>query len=378
MSTSIELFISAFTIIVLLLIFFINIFRSPLTSTKVTFGVFALFLILWNLAQIVINLFPENLIYQEQIHSIFSNITLYSLVVFGLHFPFYRRREVKLTIYASFIGGMGYIGLLQTLCIPLIDTYFPLEKLFFQNINHFLTRSFSIICMLSFAVVIIFKLSNSIVKLKKFLFKALLFMIFLTLSILVYVYSIIPGYTVYSTNLHVIFIDIIFLAAFIHSLYQFRFIDFYPGVLSYFVYGQWPRLVAQKSAPSNIDGSKFLKNELWRLYELENWEKFIQDFWFNIIVDETLDNAVEHGGKRIEDEVTVQVFETDKYLYLYVIDRGKGFDPELVPNPASPERKGFPSGRGIYILKRFFELKWNFLGNEVRVRISKNPEDNPR
>lgn len=377
MSVNIEIFISVFTIILLTLIYFINVFRAPLTSTKVTFGIFGIFLILWNFGQILINLFPEYIVYQIQIHNIFSNLTLYSLVVFALHFPFYRRREVKLTIYTTFIGGMGYVGILQTLCVPLIDTYFPLEKLFFQNINQFLTRAFSIICMLSFLIVIIFKLSNSVLKLKKFLFQALFFFFVLILLVVLYGYYIIPGFNLYSISLHVIFIDIIFISMFVLSLYQFKFIDFYPGILSFFVYGDWPRLVSQKIAPSNIDGSNLLKSELWRLYELENWSRFIQDFWFNIIVDETLDNAIEHGGKRIHDDVTFQVFEAEKYIYLYIIDRGKGFDPEFIPNPASPERKGFPTGRGIYILKKFFELKWNFLGNEIRVRISKNPEDNP-
>ena len=61
-----------------------------------------------------------------------------------------------------------------------------------------------------------------------------------------------------------------------------------------------------------------------------------------------------------------------------MIDSGKGFDPSLVPNPASPERINIPTGRGIHIMKKLFQVNWNFLGNEVRVRVSKNPDDNPK
>jgi hypothetical protein len=39
-----------------------------------------------------------------------------------------------------------------------------------------------------------------------------------------------------------------------------------------------------------------------------------------------------------DDEVTVQVFETSKFLDVYVIDSGKGFEPELIPDPARPDR----------------------------------------
>ncbi|HNI26273.1 MAG TPA: ATP-binding protein, partial [Leptospiraceae bacterium] len=76
-------------------------------------------------------------------------------------------------------------------------------------------------------------------------------------------------------------------------------------------------------------------------------------------------------------KITIQVYETSKYLDFYVIDMGKGFDPETLPNPADPNRKNIPTGRGIYIMRKLFQVDWNFLGNEIRVRVSKNPADNP-
>jgi hypothetical protein len=54
---------------------------------------------------------------------------------------------------------------------------------------------------------------------------------------------------------------------------------------------------------------------------------------------------------------------------------GKGFDPTSLD---SLEDGDTNTGKGIYILKKLFQVEWNFLGNEVRVRVSKNPNENPK
>jgi anti-sigma regulatory factor (Ser/Thr protein kinase) len=131
----------------------------------------------------------------------------------------------------------------------------------------------------------------------------------------------------------------------------------------------------QKTASANQSGASLLKEELWRFYEAEHWAVFLSEFWFGIIVDETLGNALLHGGKRADDELIVQIFESDKFLDFYVIDMGKGFDPTSLD---SLEDGDTNTGKGIYILKKLFQVEWNFLGNEVRVRVSKNPNENPK
>ncbi len=102
----------------------------------------------------------------------------------------------------------------------------------------------------------------------------------------------------------------------------------------------------------------------------------MDSFWFQILVDETLDNALEHGGKRGDDKITVHVFESARYIDVYVIDRGKGFNPRLVPNPLNTDRKMVSTGRGIHILKKLFIVRWNFLGNEICIRIDKSKSEN--
>jgi len=378
MNLIVEIIFSILTILIVFILFLVSVFRVPITSTKISFALFGVTLSVWNFMEILhkFYLVGDESFPLQQI--VFSNLTVYLLVIFGLNFPFYRRREVLITIYTAFVGGVGYLITVQTFSIPYVNTYFPLESRFYENINHFLTRAFSIFALLSFLVIVIYKITHASNLLKKFLYRSLSYSIILTIFILSLNYYLTLDYKVLKANINVLLIDILFLSIVFLSLIQFRFIAFYPGILSIFIYGELPRLVFQTSAPSNPKGAIVLKEELWKIYEVENWKKFLNEFWFSIIIDETLDNAVEHGGRRSDDEITVQVFETSKFLDIYVIDSGKGFDPDLVPNPASPERINIPTGRGIHIMKKLFKVNWNFLGNEVRVRVSKNPEDNPK
>lgn len=378
MNLIIEILFSILTILIVFILFLVSVFRVPFTSTKISFAVFGIILSAWNFIEVLhkFRLVSEEYFPLQQI--IFSNLTVYMLLIFGLNFPFYRRREVLITIYTAFVGGVGYLITIQTFSIPYINTYFPLESRFYEMTNVFLTRAFSVFALLSFIVIVIYKMTHASNLLKKFLYRSLSYSIILTIFVLSLNYYLTLDYKMLKANINVLLIDILFLSLFVLSLIQFKFIAFYPGILSVFIYGELPRLVIQSIAPSNPQGAIALKEELWKIYEVENWKKFLNEFWFSIIIDETLDNAVEHGGRRFEDEVTVQVFETSKFLDIYVIDSGKGFDPSLVPNPASPERINIPTGRGIHIMKKLFQVNWNFLGNEVRVRVSKNPEDNPK
>ena len=377
MNLIVEILFSVLTILIVFMLFLVSVFRVPITSTKISFGLFGFTLSLWNFMEILhkLQVIDFGSFHLQQI--VYSNLTVYLLVIFGLHFPFYRRREVLITIYTAFVGGVGYLITIQTFSIPYFDAHFPLESQFYEKINYFLTRAFSVFALLSFLVIVIYKLTHASNRLKKFLYRSLSYLVILIVFILTLNYYLTLDYNVLKANVNVLFIDILFLSVVLLSLIQFKFIAFYPGFLSIFIYRELPRLVIQSIAPSNLAGAQSLKEELWKIYELENWKKFLNEFWFSIIIDETLDNAVEHGGRRFDDEVTVQVFETSKFLDVYVIDSGKGFEPELIPDPARPDRINVPTGRGIHIMKKLFQVNWNFLGNEIRVRISKNPADNP-
>ena len=379
MNSLLSISLSALTIFLTFLTFIITIFRRPISSNKVTFALFGVSLILWNALHIS-NLFHQGnkeVIDLLQIFIYSSSIfTMYFAVLFALHFPFFQRRELKLSHYTSFIGGIGYLILIQTICVPVVGEYYPLENHFYTNINHFLVRSYVILALLSFLVIIFYKLTTSIQTLKVFLYRSLALLIILTVIVFFYNYLNNRNYNFLNTELSVDFINIIYITIFAYSLYQFKYIEHYPGILGLFLYGESSILVIEQIAPATKEGGEMLKNGLWRMYEVENWKVYINDFWFNILIDETIDNAVEHGGKRSYDVVTIHVFESSKFLDFYVSDRGKGFEPEKVPDPRLPVRKSIPTGRGIHILKKLFTVSWNFLGNEIRVRVNKTANGN--
>lgn len=347
-----------------------SVLRRPYNSTKITFLLFAVFLIAWNLLEIT---FKNNTQY-EVVRIALSQLTLFFLNLSVLHFPFYNRRENMISFIVSFMAGIGYVTLIFIFFTPFVEENYPLNYAFYRNIQFFLSRSFDLMAMVSVLAIAYMKMSNAVPKLRKVLHTGLFVIFISTLGIGVYNFELGNRTDILVSNNLILYLDMVFLALLIVSLFNFKFISFYPGMLSVFVHGEIPELMVQKSAPASQEGATILKEELWKLYEVEHWGKFLSEFWFSIIVDETLGNALLHGGKRAEDSLIFQVFETKKFLDFYVIDMGKGFDPDTL----QIQSEDGVSGKGIFILKKLFQVDWNFLGNEIRVRVSKNPEENPK
>lgn len=377
MQTKIELFLLGTTLAVNALVILTALFRKPNSSARSTFIIFSFLFFFWNCFEIMHRFFAIEPLWLKIFQLGFSQATLYSLVVFSLNFPYFGRRSTKLIYFTAFLGGVGYIILMMTFAWPFVEIRFPLDFQFFAKFSQLLSRAYSVLCVCAFLVISFSKLTQSVAKLKKIFYRVLGFTSLITVLVFLYNFYLLDIFTPLSPGIDILYIDTLFLLLIVAALIQFKFILFYPGFLSLVVYGELPLLVIHNQAPANQAGTAYLKDELWRIYEVESWSTFISEFWYGIIIDETLDNALEHGGKRFEDKITIQVYETSKYLDFYVIDMGKGFDPETLPNPADPNRKNIPTGRGIYIMRKLFQVDWNFLGNEIRVRVSKNPADNP-
>lgn len=377
MLIGLESLLSILSVLLCLYIYTTIVFRRPVTSTKISFGVFSLFLIFWNVL-VFFNKYDiyktENHVYAERIIKI---LTVFFLAVFALNFPAYRRREMKLISLISFIGGIGFVIIALTSFIPYIQINRPDSHLFYINLNDVLVQSFSLFSLTVFVLIVVYRLISSIQKLKFFLYKSILIWIVFTISTITCCYAISESFSILSIEINVVYINSLFLIFSILSIYNFQIIHHYPGLISFFIEGEIPILMMEIEASVNKNGCIYLKEELWKFYETEKWYRFIDEFWFNILIDETIDNALEHGGKRIDDQITVRIFQTSKNIDFYIIDSGKGFDPSSIPNPLDSNRKDIPTGRGIYILKQLYEVSWNFLGNEVRVRVSKNSNENP-
>ena len=242
MNLIVEILFSVLTILIVFILFLVSVLRVPFTSTKISFAVFGIILSAWNFIEVLhkFRLISEEYFPLQQI--IFSNLTIYMLLIFGLNFPFYRRREVLITIYTAFVGGVGYLITVQTFSIPYINTYFPLESRFYEMTNVFLTRAFSVFALLSFIMIVIYKMTHASNLLKKFLYRSLSYSVILTIFVLSLNYYLTLDYKMLKANINVLLIDILFLSLFVLSLIQFKFIAFYPGFLSVFIYGELPSL----------------------------------------------------------------------------------------------------------------------------------------
>ncbi|MCA8960002.1 MAG: ATP-binding protein [Planctomycetes bacterium] len=77
-------------------------------------------------------------------------------------------------------------------------------------------------------------------------------------------------------------------------------------------------------------------------------------FKYRLCLDEAITNAICHGCRGVENaKVTVDFYHSGDRWALRVVDPGKGFDPNEIPDPSEPGSEFKESGRGILILQRY-------------------------
>ncbi|NTV46440.1 MAG: ATP-binding protein [Chlorobiales bacterium] len=102
-------------------------------------------------------------------------------------------------------------------------------------------------------------------------------------------------------------------------------------------------------------------------------ETFIYDLM--LVVTEATNNAVIHGNKLDESKTAYLKCQIDKQdgrdrLFVEVHDEGAGFNPEELPNPLAEENLMKPSGRGVFLMKQFADIQYDFSKKGTVVRIS--------
>lgn len=87
-----------------------------------------------------------------------------------------------------------------------------------------------------------------------------------------------------------------------------------------------------------------------------------QRHWMVMSVREAVINAILHGNRQeSEKRVLVEVDLEGSELIVRVEDEGEGFDPESLPDPTAPENLLRPSGRGIFMMRRFADsIEYSF------------------
>lgn len=96
----------------------------------------------------------------------------------------------------------------------------------------------------------------------------------------------------------------------------------------------------------------------------------IDEYFFRLVLDEALDNALHHGnggdpGKKIR--LGIAYGEAD--VEITVSDEGRGFCPETVGNPLDSENRLKRRGRGVHLVKALGNAQWENSGTCLRVRL---------
>ena len=100
-------------------------------------------------------------------------------------------------------------------------------------------------------------------------------------------------------------------------------------------------------------------------------EKYSEHDLFSVRVafEEALANALLHGHSGdVEREIEVHWHVTSSFVELQVIDQGRGYDPEAIPDPTATENLTLPSGRGLAMIRAFMnEVELNERGNHLKM-----------
>jgi len=90
----------------------------------------------------------------------------------------------------------------------------------------------------------------------------------------------------------------------------------------------------------------------------------------NLILDEAIINAMEHGNKWDPSKnITINISLTEKGIQIEIEDEGQGFDyfhkfSAGEPIPLLNER-----GRGLLLMQKFCDIEWINSGNTVKISI---------
>ena len=86
-----------------------------------------------------------------------------------------------------------------------------------------------------------------------------------------------------------------------------------------------------------------------------------------LCLEEALINAIKYGNK-LQPDLSIEITYSieNSILKITVLDQGKGFDHENLPDPTLEENLQELKGRGVYLIRRLMdEVIFNEVGNQI-------------
>lgn len=109
--------------------------------------------------------------------------------------------------------------------------------------------------------------------------------------------------------------------------------------------------------------------------EVSDQFKLSSDLYGKLLIAtiEAVNNSIVHGNKLDETKkVDITVVVNDNQIVITIIDEGKGFDFNNVPDPTTPENIENVSGRGVFLMKKLAdEIKFNNSGSLVELLFNR-------
>lgn len=126
--------------------------------------------------------------------------------------------------------------------------------------------------------------------------------------------------------------------------------------------------------PSDLKVVEFADGEVEKRLAAAGWDEG-SVARIGMGIHEAFINAIQHGSKESpEKPARVSLSITPEEVRVTVRDEGPGFDWKKVSNPTEEENLMKVSGRGIFLMRRFFDaVEFNEAGNEVTL-IKRKPK----
>ena len=100
-------------------------------------------------------------------------------------------------------------------------------------------------------------------------------------------------------------------------------------------------------------------------------------FSIKLALEEALVNAIKHGNQMDRSKkVHIAYRVSPERFDIRIMDEGKGFDPEDVPDPMAAENLERPCGRGLLLMRHYMtEVVFHAPGNRLSMSKLRTPSN---
>ena len=137
-------------------------------------------------------------------------------------------------------------------------------------------------------------------------------------------------------------------------------------------------VVYERSSPSEPSLSAAVVVRLVEFLEGKGFIGADQKTMITLCLDEAVKNAMVHGNESdVQRATSVAVYECPEDFWVVISDRGRGFEPESIPDPLGEDRLLRESGRGIHLMQHLTKTLefWN-CGSSVALCFPRSDVDN--